>query len=97
MTQINEFQRECIEEVLKTLKSKGLPPCQFKHVAGRSEQYQVAPVTVGGQLYEIYVYEDEAGLKSKRGWFICEKPDFHSSQDLIHAFSKLLEEKLTLG
>ena len=90
---MNEFQRECVAACLQVLQDKGLD-CQFHEVIGKTQQYLMGSVSVGQRRYEIYVYDDEAGLAIDKQWFSCERPDFHSSKDLIQAFARMLSDKI---
>lgn len=76
----------------RILKEKGLSAV-FEE-AGQQERYLVAKVSSPKQRYEIYVYLDEAGLMIGREWLICERPDFKSADELIHAFGQILSEKI---
>lgn len=92
--EITAFQKECMATCLSVLREKGFGECQFHEAAGKDERYFVANFSFGGRRFEIYVYEDEAGLFVGKEWFICEKPDYRSPQELIQAFSRMLLEKL---
>ena len=91
---MNDFQRKCIEVSQGILMEKGLKPCPFQEILGKTETYLMAAFDMFDYRYEIYVYDDEAGLMVDKDFSICEKPDFKSSQELIVAFSKILNEKL---
>ena len=91
---MNDFQRKCIEVSKGILMEKGLKPCPFQEIIGKTETYFLATFDVLDHHYEIYVYDDEAGLTVDKDFSICEKPDFKSSQELIQAFEKILTEKL---
>jgi len=93
---MNEFQRACVATCLRVLREKGFSDCRFREVTGKTERYFVASVSVAERHYEIYVYDDEAGLAIDKQWFPCERPDFRSSKDLIQAFSRMLSDKLVV-
>ena len=89
---MNEFQTKCKALVERILGEKRL------HVgfaeAGQHERYLIAKLELSGQTYEIYIYEDEAGMGVGDDWFICEKPDFSSTDELMAAFGRILSEKI---
>ncbi len=91
---MNDFQQKCLEVTQEILREKGIALCCFKEVIGKTQTYLMSEIILGGNRYGIYIYEDEAGLGINKKWFICEKPDFRSSQKLVQAFSRLLLEKL---
>ena len=94
---MNDFQRKCVEASLSILKEKGLEPCQFQEIKGKTQTYLKAQFAVRGHQYELYVYEDEAGVAMDERWSICETPDFKSPDELIKGFCKILNERLSQG
>ena|SRR3989338_478298 len=91
---MNKFQQKCVEVSQQILQKKGFTSCQFQEVKGKKETYFLTKLSKISKTYEIYIYDDEAGIAIGKEWFICERPDFSSDQELIDAFSKMLLEKL---
>lgn len=92
---MNEFQRNCIAEILVLFKELKIPEPLFKEIEGRSEQYYLARAVSDGRSLDIYVYEDEVGMMVDEKWTVCEKPDSRSFQELIKQFSGILRETLS--
>jgi len=94
---MNEFQRKCIEACRQVLKYKGVGSCSFEKVTGDREDYFLAEVSLGDNLYKIYIYEDEAGFSRDKEWFICERPAYPTDDELVKRFCESLQEEIVKG
>ena len=91
-SEMNDFQEKCKTLVDRVLKKKGLR-ASFAE-AGKNERYLVAQFRSPTQKYEVYIYENEAGLMVGNDWLICEQPDFVSADELIAALGRMLSEQI---
>ena len=58
-----------------------------RNLFGRRERMFVGKVLRGAHSVEIFVYVDEAGfMVDDKRWFICERSDFDSDEQLINGF-----------
>jgi hypothetical protein len=89
--QLTPFQEQCrarVESVLLRLELDG----RFDLTIGASEDYLVGTVKLTQVSFEIFIYEDEAGLKTgPKQWRLFEKWDYANPDDLIEAFCHYLE------
>lgn len=90
---MNKFQEQCTKICKEIILNKGCSLLQFHSVIGKRETYLRAEITADAK-YEIYVYDDEAGLMIGHEWFPFEKADYPSPEKLIEAFGRLLREKI---
>ena len=91
---MNEFQRKCMEVCDQVLVEFRISPEEFHEVKGKSEFYFLKQFTVEGRSYEIYLYEDEAGLMVGKEWLPCERYDFKSMEELARALANKLRAQL---
>lgn len=58
---------------------------------GRREKFFVGKVALGPHAIEVFVYVDEAGfMVDDKRWYICERPDFDSDEQLIEELMGIL-------
>ena len=90
---MNDFQRRCMTIATRILKEKGFGTLRFDEVAGKTQNYLVAEIQRNTDRIKIYIYEDGSEFSVGKEWFIFEKEDFRSSQELIESFSQALSNK----
>ncbi len=94
--ELNAFQKQCLEKCKNFLKTTtNADVIEFEKKVGKKEIYHMAVVKVAGQIFELYIYEDEAGFMTNGNkWTIYEKPDYSSEDLLIDAFIDGLSKKI---
>lgn len=86
-----EFQERCIKKVVDYIKEIIGEKIIFKEVIGRKEMFYQSQI----KSIDIYVYSDEAGfMLSNKEWVICEKPDYHTQEDLMEDFLLRLKNEI---
>jgi hypothetical protein len=85
------FQEQCINRC-NSIRSINF---KFKEIVGDTETYYLSETEIGKHNVVMYIYVDEAEFKLDEKWYIFEKPDYDSENDLLNAFIDKLTECLS--
>lgn len=101
---MNEFQRKCQHEVEAVMKRhqisadfhslESLAGASAPTSAAGSSGHFRAQVVSNGRFIDIYLYQQEAGLKAAGHWYVFERQRYADEKQLIAAFVEELDSQL---
>lgn len=84
---MTDFQKKCIETLANARTKSKQTPIDFSCMRGKKQEYLYAKIPHAGKLFELYIYQDEAGcMQNESSWKVFEKPDFSNPDNLIQHF-----------
>lgn len=91
---MNEFQIFFAKAFQKMCASYKVGQCEFEKVEGQTDDYFVLKFALKNKIFEVYLYEEEAGFSCEGKWCLAERAAYPTDMLLFEAFKRLFEKQL---